>query len=149
MLGEQNNLWSVNTDMEYHERVLMEAGLQDHEALEMIQGAIIRIFLKLDRVAFGLSLGSVVGVLLFLATLWIVLKGGDTVGPKLRLLNQYFPGYSVTASGSVLGLGYGFISGFIGGWIFAFLRNASLFLYTILVYRRAERGLLRKIFDYL
>ena len=44
---------------------------------------------------------------------------------------------------------YGFLSGFIGGWLFAFLRNATMFLYMARVHRKAQRGLLRRIFDYL
>lgn len=42
----------------------------------------------------------------------VVLKGGDAVGARLQLLSRYFPGYSVTASGAVVGLIYGFVSGF-------------------------------------
>ena len=87
-------------------------------------------------------------MLLFLATLILVLKGGDVVGPKLELLENYFPGYSVTLPGSLLGLGYGFFSGFVGGWGFAFLRNTSVFLYMALLHRRAERQLLRKLLEY-
>jgi len=87
-------------------------------------------------------------MLLFLATLVLVLKGGVVVGPKLQLLEQYFPGYSVTMLGSLLGLVYGFLTGFAGGWGFAFVRNIVLFLYMALIRRRAERLLLRKLLEY-
>ena len=76
--------------------------------------------MKLDRVAFGLSLGTLSGLVLFLATLILVLKGGDVVGPRLALLSYYLPGYSVSAEGSFVGLFYGFIAGFSGGWSFRF-----------------------------
>lgn len=145
MLGEKSDLWSVNTDQEYHEEVHVEA---EPGIGELIEGALARAFPKLDRVAFGLSLGVVAGMLLFLATLALVLKGGDTVGPRLQLLSQYFPGYRVTALGSVLGLTYGFASGFIGGWGFAFVRNTSMFLYLAAINRGAERRLLQKLFDF-
>lgn len=141
VLGEHNDLWSVNTEPEYHEEALVEEGA--------LEEALARVFTKLDRVAFGVSLGAVSGALLFVATLWLVLKGGEVVGPNLRLLNQYFPGYSVSSLGSVIGLVYGFLSGFIGGWLFAFLRNATMFLYMVRAERKAQRGLLRRIFDYL
>ena len=76
------------------------------------------------------------------------LKGGEIVGPRLQLLDQYFPGYSVTAPGAAVGLAYGFVTGFVGGWAIAFLRNACVFLYMALIHRRAERDLVRRLLEY-
>ena len=115
---------------------------------EALEGTLAQVFLKLDRVAFGLSLGTLSGLVLFLATFILVLQGGDVVGPRLELLSHYFPGYSVTAQGSLTGLFYGFITGFSGGWGFAFVRNAAVFLYAAAVHRRAELYLLRKLLEY-
>lgn len=148
VLGEKNDLWSVNTDQEYHEEVREEDRALTGDVAAALDGVLTRVFLKLDRVAMGLSLGTTAGLLLFLGTLTLVLKGGDVVGPNLQLLNQFFPGYSVTASGSVIGLGYGFIGGFVGGWSFAFLRNSMMFFYMAMMHRRAELYLLRKLFEY-
>jgi hypothetical protein len=83
-----------------------------------------------------------------LATLTLVIKGGDVAGPKMELLENYFPGYHVTLSGGFLGLAYGFFAGFAGGWGFAFLRNTFVFLYMALLHRRAEHRLLRKLLEY-
>jgi hypothetical protein len=138
VFGERNDLWSVNTDQEYIEEI--------HE--KDVETILERVFLKLDRVAFGVSLGAVTGLALFLATLILVIKGGDVVGPNLRLLGEYLPGYRVTASGSVLGLIYGSLTGFIGGWLFALLRNAMMFIYMAAIHRRAELYLLRKLLEY-
>jgi protoporphyrinogen oxidase len=138
--GENNDVWSVNTEPEYLEEAIEEAALEE---------SLAQIFSKLDRLAFGLSVGTVFGVLLFAATLWLVLKGGKNVGENLQLLRNYFPGYRVTAAGSVIGLAYGFVSGFLGGWLFAFLRNASMFFSVAWMQRKAQRGLMRKIFDYI
>jgi len=149
VLGERNDLWSVNTDQEYHEELRVDAGVEARDVEEVVQAALSRIFPKLDRVALGLSVGMAAGLLLFLATLWLVLKGGVVVGPRLRLLNQYFPWYSVTASGSVLGFAYGFAVGFVGGWGFAFLRNVVIFLYMAVIHRRANVYLLRNFLEYL
>ncbi len=146
MLGEKNDLWSVNTDQEYHEEVSIETETRD--VREVLEGALAQAFAKLDRVALGLSLGTAAVLLLFLATLTLVLKDGDIVGPNLQLLSQYFPGYRVSMIGSVLSLVYGFASGFIGGWGFAFLRNASLFLYLAAINRGAERRTLQNLFDF-
>jgi len=149
VLGERNDLWRVNTDQAYHEEVRVDAGVEGRDVEEVVQAALSRIFPKLDRVALGLSVGMAAGLLLFLATLWLVLKGGVVVGPRLRLLNQYFPWYSVTASGSVLGFAYGFAAGFVGGWGFAFLRNVVIFLYMAVIHRRANVYLLRNFLEYL
>ena len=135
-LGEKNDVWSVNTDPDYHEEVVVEESLS-------------RIFAKLDRVAFGTSLGMAAGLVLFAVTLSLVIEGGDNVGQNLQLLRNYFPGYRVTAFGSFIGLAYGFASGFVGGWMFAFLRNATMFFYLAWMEREAKRGLMRRIFDYI
>jgi len=147
ILGERNNLWSVNTDQEYHEEIREETLLADN-LTAAVDGVLSRVFLKLDRVAFGLATGITTGLILFFATLILVLKGGEFVGTRLQLLNQFFPGYRVTIPGSVLGLFYGFGSGFVGGWSFAFLRNSTMFLYMAAIHRRAELYLLRKLFEY-
>jgi hypothetical protein len=149
MLGEKNDLWSVNADQEYHEEVQIKPDVEAQNVVEALEGVIAQAFLKLDRRAFGLSLGITFGLLLWLATIFLTLKGGAVVGPKLTLLSQYFPGYSVTPSGSILGLVYGFLSGFVLGWGFAFLRNTTVFLYMAFVRRQAEWQLLRKLAEYL
>ncbi len=72
--------------------------------------------LQLDSKVCGIVTGLLCGVGLFLATNWLVLKGGVEVGEHLSLLSQYFPGYRVTFGGSLIGFAYAFISGFVGGY---------------------------------
>ena len=67
--------------------------------------------------------GMVAGIALMVATLWLVIKGGPTVGQHLGLLQAYYPGYSVTWTGSILGLFYGGLTGAILGWCVAWLYN--------------------------
>lgn len=102
-----------------------------------VDRAIIQAFAKLDRAALGVAIGSLAGVIVFLATLILVIKGGDQVGPNLLLLGQFFIGYSVTTLGAFVGLAYGFIAGFVFGWLIAFLRNAILDAYLFVVKARA------------
>jgi hypothetical protein len=147
VLGERNDLWSVNTDQDYHEEVRV-APEDAREITEVVRETLAGVFPKLDGVAFGCATGILCGLGLFLATLMLILKGGDVVGPRLQLLSQYYPGYSVTAGGTILGLAYGFVTGLIGGWSFAFLRNGFFFLYMAAKYRSAERMILRKLLDY-
>ena len=149
VLGQQNDLWSVNTEQEYHEEVRAERKTQEQQAIETVEAVLTRVVLKLDKTAFGLATGATLGGLLFLMSMWLVLKGGDPIGPRLQLLSHFFPGYSVTVQGSVLGLAYGFLSGFVGGWAFAFLRNTTWFFSMALMQRRAERSLLRRLLEYL
>jgi protoporphyrinogen oxidase len=148
VLAEKNDLWSVNTDQEYHEEIRAEIGVERHDLDQLVQTVVRQAFAKLDRVALGVSIGSTAGVLLFLATLVLVLKAGDVIGPRLGLLSQYFPGYTVTPEGAALGLLYGFAVGFAGGWLVAALRNAALFLYLAVSQHRAERQILKRLLEY-
>jgi protoporphyrinogen oxidase len=118
LFGETHDVWNVNTDAEYHEEARA-----DHVA-------VAELFEKFDPVAMGLSSAVMLGAVIGLATLVLVLKGGAVVGPTLALLAQYFPGYRVTAAGSLVGLAYGGALGFALGWTFAGIRNlqAAVFL---------------------
>jgi hypothetical protein len=91
---------------------------------------VVRTFAKLDSIALGLSCGIVCGLGLVSATVILLIKGGDQIGPNLSLLGQYFPGYSVTWTGSILGCAYGLAAGFVAGWTLAFVRNFSLTVYA-------------------
>ena len=66
----------------------------------------------------------VAGFGLFAATLWLLIKGGPQVGKNLNLLGNYYPGYSVTWTGSFVGFFYGAITGALLGWCVAWLYNA-------------------------
>jgi protoporphyrinogen oxidase len=145
VLGQRHDLWSVNTEPEYHETIHEEAALSTERLTEAVE----RAFPKLDRLAFGVAVGLTAGLGLLLATVVLVLKGGMVVGPTLALLAQYFPGYTVTIQGSVIGLLYGFIAGFVGGWSMALLRNVTVFLYMVASRRRTERQLMRKLLEYI
>ncbi|MCA9918303.1 MAG: hypothetical protein KC445_10145 [Anaerolineales bacterium] len=81
---------------------------------------------RLKAVVSGLVTGTILGLGIFIATNWLLLKGGDPVGPHLALLGQFFPGYTVSFLGSLLGLLYGFVTGFIMGFSVAFLYNFFL-----------------------
>jgi len=79
--------------------------------------------LRLNAVVHGVVAGIVIGLGVFIATNWLVLKGGRAVGPHLSLLNQFFIGYRVTFVGSLIGFAYGFFCGFIGGYFIARMYN--------------------------
>ncbi len=70
--------------------------------------------------AQAIATGVLAGLGIFVATNWLVLKGGPVVGPNLALLAQFCPGYSVTFGGSLIGSAYGFVYGGAAavGWIY-------------------------------
>jgi len=78
--------------------------------------------MKLNKAAFGLAAGIIWGAMIFLATWWIIIRGGT--GENIALLGRFYVGYTPTPVGSVIGLVYGFIDGFITGYIFALIYNA-------------------------
>jgi hypothetical protein len=103
------------------------------DTLNIPDELLIQAFAKLDKVALGLAAGIIGGLGLFLATVFLLIKGGDPVGPNLALLGEYFIGYTVTWKGSLIGLAYGSGGGFILGWSTAFLRNffVAVYIYTV------------------
>jgi hypothetical protein len=84
--------------------------------------AVVRVRRMNARIQ-GLGVGLVAGLGVFVATNWLVIKGGKVVGPHLQLLGQYFIGYRVTFLGSLIGFAYAFVLGYCIGYIVARLYN--------------------------
>jgi hypothetical protein len=83
-------------------------------------------FVQLVRLrarAQGVAAGLLFGLAIFVATNWLVIKGGNVVGPHLSLIGQYFIGYRVTFVGSLIGAAYGFVTGFAAGYLLAWVYN--------------------------
>ncbi|MFQ5678558.1 MAG: hypothetical protein ACE5HP_03780 [Gemmatimonadota bacterium] len=78
---------------------------------------------RLNARAWGIAAGLLIGGGLFVATIVLVLKGGDPVGPHLALLSNYFPGYRVTVLGSFIGFVYGFVVGYAAGRTIGLIYN--------------------------
>jgi hypothetical protein len=91
--------------------------------------------LRLDAVAQGITVGLVAGIGVFVATNWLVLKGGKVVGPNLALLGQFFLGYRVSFLGSLVGFVWAFTFGFAAGYLVSRVYNA--------IVARRERALVR------
>ncbi len=144
LYGESNNLWQVNAEQEYLEELVFKPIPEPEKLLDVLDGAVP----KLDPLSLGMSLGVVAGLGLLLATLFVLLRGGD-MGQTLVLLNEFFPGYTVTAVGALVGLGYGFFTGFSLGWGYAFLRNAATALYLVSLHRSAQQSVMRQFFEYI
>lgn len=85
----------------------------------LIRAAVARLRVGIMAIVFGM----VGGVGLLLATVWLLIKGGEPVGPTLGLLGNYFPGYAVTWPGALIGFVYGALVGGIAGWSTAWIYN--------------------------
>jgi len=96
-----------------------DAGPPDPEALhELLEAAVARLRAGVMAVVFAL----VAGTGLFLATAWLLIRGGEPLGPHLALLGQYFPGYTVSWPGAFVGFAWaalaGALTGSAVGWIY-------------------------------
>ena len=78
---------------------------------------------RLEAVVQGVAAGLMVGVGFFLATNWLVLRGGAKVGPHLALLAQFFVGYDVSLAGSFIALAWGGAYGFVAGYFVSVVYN--------------------------
>src|SRR5688572_25803440 len=89
----------------------------DREEVRMKQEdiALQDAMLRLNGRAWGIAIGLLFGLGLFVATNVLVIRGGPQVGPHLSLLSIYLPGYSVTFLGSVIGFVYLFVIGYAVG----------------------------------
>jgi hypothetical protein len=90
---------------------------------------LLRGILHLNVKILGLVLGILMGLVIFIGTNWLLIKGGQmtpdgkyVVGPHLQLLGQFFIGYKVSFLGSIVGFFYGFALGTLCGsaigWIY-------------------------------
>lgn len=84
--------------------------------------------LKMNGHILGFVLGVISALVLFIATNWLILKGGPNVGEHLSLLGHFFIGYSVTFLGSIIGAVYSFIAGYLSGLIIGWVYNWVIYL---------------------
>ena len=141
--GADHDLWEVNEDSEY-----LEEEKRDRDRSHIDETVIQQAFARMDKLAFATALGFVSGIMIFMATMWLVIRGGDVVGANLQLLKHYYPGYTVTGRGACVAFGYTFAWGFLFGWLLAYLRNFFLTLYVYYARKRSELLSLRDFFDH-
>jgi protoporphyrinogen oxidase len=142
VLGASHDLWAVNVEQEYHEEMKIEPS--EEAVLEKILPA---VFSRMDPLGLATAIGSVLGLLIFFATTWLVITGGPA-SVYFKLLNQYFFGYTVTLKGALIGLAYGFSWGFLLGWLIAYLRNFFIAYYIYRLRRKVELLTFRDFLDH-
>lgn len=93
------------------------------ELSEREQQEIRRAFDRTSEQGWGLALGFLAALGLFVATVILVVRGGPSVGRHLGLLSVYLPGYSVTWLGAFIGAAYMFFFGYGAGRTIATIYN--------------------------
>ncbi|MBK6308961.1 MAG: hypothetical protein IPF87_20900 [Gemmatimonadetes bacterium] len=86
-----------------------------------------RSVIALNARAWGIAFGLVLGGGLLLATLFLVVRSGPNPGQHLRLLSVFFPGYSVSVVGALVGFVYAFVLGYALGRVVGFVYNRIAF----------------------
>ena len=87
------------------------------------QRAVRKAFQRTSEQGWGLALGFLGAMALFIATVVLVARGGPNVGQHLGLLSVYLPGYSVTWVGAFVGGAYMFFVGYGVGRTIATIYN--------------------------
>lgn len=145
VFGERNDLWAVNSDLRYQEEIHSdEKEGEDKKFAETIT----RVFPKLDPVSFGLSAGITGGLGIFIATLFMLINGNETLSSYAGLLGQFLPGFSVSWRGALLGMLDMFIFGFAFGSMAAYCRNLIIYASARVIHQDIELQLLQRLFDF-
>lgn len=119
--GEAHDVWSVNVDLVYSEDNLQPLATEDRLAVSAAthpphEELVVRAFARYDSIALGAAISAVAGTGLFVATVALLLRGGDPVGPTLSLLGNYLLGFQVSWGGAVLGFFEAAAVGFLFGF---------------------------------
>ena len=113
-----------------------------------LERAARRLFAPMDKLAFGVAVGTAAGLLLFVLTAAdLVLDAAGRV--PLALLAQYFAGYRESWTGATIGFGWGLAVGFVIGWFTAFVRNFVLALWLVVLRARADLAASRDFLDHI
>jgi hypothetical protein len=105
-------------------------------------------FAPLDKRAFGVAIGTALGLTIFLLTAVYLMRTPDH-GVGLALLAQYFKGYSVSWGGALIGFLWGLLVGFVGGWFVAFCRNLVIAASIFIIRAKSELSQTRDFLDHI
>ena len=79
--------------------------------------------MKLNPRALGFTIGSIWGLAISLVTIISLFSSGGYGYGFLYALNSIYPGLKISVEGIALALCYGFVDGFVCGWLVAHLYN--------------------------
>ncbi len=115
IMGENKNLWDVNTEAEYHE-----------ESEDSLEEAVELLTHEIDPVAAGAGTAAVFSFFAFFLTIAALFLADDAAVKILSLLGNYFIGYSVSWKGAAIIFTEAGLAGFATGSVIAWVRNAFL-----------------------
>jgi hypothetical protein len=84
---------------------------------------VLRSIARLRAGIMAIVVGMLCGTALLVATVWLLIRGGENVGQHLVLLSNFFPGYSVTWGGALVGFVWAAAVGAVVGWTTAWIYN--------------------------
>lgn len=113
-----------------------------------LESTLAHVFAPLDKRALGLSLGLVCALLISAVTIVAVIIDPDGRFP-LRLIGEFFYGYSVSMPGALIGAAWAFVTGFVWGWFLAICRNFVLALWLMVVRVRSDLSTTREFLDHI
>lgn len=126
----------------------MTTAVRSSKEEEELPAALALAFAPLHKRAFGIAIGAACGLTLFLVTAVFLLRDPEH-GVGLALLSQYFKGYTVSWPGALIGLFWGFLIGFVGGWFLAFCRNLVIAASIFFIRARSELNQTRDFLDHI
>lgn len=112
-----------------------------------LEEPLLLAFAPVHKRAFGIAIGVVAGLAIFVVTAYQVIvppEGGSTA-----LLRQYFQGYSISWKGAFVGMLWGFGVGFVMGWFVAFVRNLFIATSVFITRTREELRATRDFLDHI
>ena len=84
---------------------------------------VMRAVARLKAGILGVVFGLIFGVGLFAMTAILLVENGPNTGAHLRLLGNYFIGYTVTWKGAFIGFLWAFATGALIGWPIGIVYN--------------------------
>ena len=123
------------------------SNLEDNSAVEQLPDELALAFRPLHKRAFGLAVGTTLGAVVFLATAYTLIVPGSS--GLLPLLASYFPGYTVSWTGALVGGAWTAFAFFVAGWFTAFCRNFVIAASVWLARTRAELQATRDFLDHI
>ncbi len=95
----------------------------EHKNRTDVEREVMRAVARLKAGILGLVFGLIFGVGLFAMTAILLIEKGPNTGYHLRLLGNYFIGYTVTWNGALIGFLWAFATGALIGWSIGFVYN--------------------------
>ena len=114
----------------------LENTIKRDVAADPLPASATYLFAPLDKRALGVAIGAAAAICVAGVTVVDLLLTNPW--PGLRLLGEYFAGYTVSWMGALIGGAWAFAVGFCAGWLLAFVRNLTLALSLFMLRTRAE-----------